>query len=476
MIRIKNIRIFSIVILGFFYYWLFLESNVNNQFHDKIALSMFIHWFAFYLSLNYFNYVKIPFVTVLSFLNIFGFAIAPSQVEFHNFQLGDFNHKVFNDINLGFVIFYFSHFIFLSHQISKNQISEIKSDTSKSNLVYKQLKQLQNFSIAFYILSKLIVLPISGLNEFVELITIGSLLIGFFHGINNWIKNSIMILIIGYTVIQILVSSLIYPLIFLSIYIGAIIFLYGLKTFVSKIVIGLSILSLIGFSFLFNPVKMEYRFMDFSGKSNSYKLIAIKDLIVKDIVNPNFKDDTEDKKSTFWRLTYPMSAISMVQRDTPSKVPYWNGESYINLIYKFIPRIIWKEKPSEEMGQLFGHRYQILNVWDSSTSMNTPILAEAYMNFGYIGFYGIFIFMSYIMARTFITSNIKTKSNKNDLKEMLGGLNISIILCFVVQWESNFSMIFGKIIILFLVNILIEWLAFRKQDSQDKLLHLNLMN
>jgi hypothetical protein len=108
--------------------------------------------------------------------------------------------------------------------------------------------------------------------------------------------------------------------------------------------------------------------------------------------------------------------------------------------------------------------------------MNTPILAEAYMNFGYIGFYGIFIFMSYIMARTFITSNIKTKSNKNDLKEMLGGLNISIILCFVVQWESNFSMIFGKIIILFLVNILIEWLAFRKQDSQDKLLHLNLMN
>ena len=97
------------------------------------------------------------------------------------------------------------------------------------------------------------------------------------------------------------------------------------------------------------------------------------------------------------------------------------------------------------------------------------------MNFGMVGFFGMYILMSYILARAFIRSNIKNRLEANSLRVLLSGLNVAITLTFLIQWESNFSMIFGKLIILFIVNQLIEWLAFRKQDSNDKLLHLNLI-
>lgn len=473
MSTINKIRIFIFFVDLVFIYWLYFENTVNTNHIDSITLSLLIHSVAFAISLSYFKYLKIPFVSVLSLFNIFGFAIAPANVDFQVFQLGVFNPEIYSEINLGYFIFYVFHFIFLNEQVNKRSIKrvvEIKEFDEEK--ITKQLVILQNYSLIFYLFSKILTLPISGLNEFVELLTIGSLMIGFFRGINSWFKNLITITLFFFIILQILVSGLIYPLIFFGAFILALIFLYGVNSFFSKFFIALGIVFGILFSVLFNPVKMEYRQIDFTGRTLYNRIEVIQELITS---NKQKNSKEEDEKSFFWRLTYPMSAISLVKEKTPSKVPYWNGESYINLLYKFIPRFIWKDKPNEEMGQLFGHRYEILNKWNFTTSMNTPIIAEAYMNFGVVGFYGLFILMSFIMARAFITSNIKNRIEVNSLNFILSGLNVAIVLTFLIQWESNFSMIFGKIIILFIVNQLIEWLAFRKQDSNDKLLHLNLM-
>ena len=474
MSTINRIRLLIFIVDLAFIYWLYFENTVNTSHNDSIALSMLIHSGAFAVSLTYFKFLKIPFVSVLSFFNIFGFAIAPANVDFQLFQLGAFKPEIYSEINLGYIVFYVFHFIFLNVQVNKHSIKRVvQINEFDEEKITKQLVILQNYSLMFYALSKILTLPISGLNEFVELLTVGSLMIGFFLGVNSWIKNLFTVAILLFIVVQIAVSGLIYPLIFFGVFILALIFLYGLTSYIAKITMSFGVILGIVFSVLFNPVKMEYRQIDFSGQTIYDRVLVIQDLITSS--KEKNVNDIEEDKTFFWRLTYPMSAIAMVKEKTPAKVPYWNGESYVNLVYKFIPRFIWKDKPSEEMGQLFGHRYDILNKWNFTTSMNTPIIAEAYMNFGVIGFFLVFIIMSFIMARAFITSNIKNRMEVNSLNFILSGLNVAIVLTFLIQWESNFSMIFGKITILFIVNQLIEWLGFRKQDSNDKLLHLNLM-
>ena len=474
MSSVNRLRLFIFLVDLIFIYWIYFENNVNSRHNDSIALSMIIHSVALAISLSYFKYLKIPFVSVLSFFNILGFAFAPANVDFQVFQLGAFNPEIYSEINLGYFIFYVFHFIFLNVQVNKHSKQRVlQTNEFHQEKINRQLVILQNYSLTFYALSKIFTLPISGLNEFVELLTIGSLMIGFFLGINTLIKNLFTIAILLFIILQIVVSGLIYPLIFFGVFILSLIFLYGITSFMSKVLMSLGVILGIVFSVLFNPVKMEYRLIDFSGKTIYDRVLVIQELLTSS--KESITNEQEEDKTFFWRLTYPMSAISMVNEKTPSRVPYWNGESYINLVYKFIPRFIWKDKPNEEMGQLFGHRYDILDKWNFTTSMNTPILAEAFMNFGEIGFYGMFILMSFILARAFITSNIKNRMEINSLNFILHGLNVAIALTFLIQWESNFSMVFGKIIILFIVNQLIEWLAFRKQDSNDKLLHLNLM-
>ena len=51
-----------------------------------------------------------------------------------------------------------------------------------------------------------------------------------------------------------------------------------------------------------------------------------------------------------------LDLFANVVRRTPSEVPYWKGETYKSLIGSFVPRFLWPDKPSKELGQAFGHR------------------------------------------------------------------------------------------------------------------------
>lgn len=77
--------------------------------------------------------------------------------------------------------------------------------------------------------------------------------------------------------------------------------------------------------------------------------------------------------------------LSYVAELTPRQIPYWGGESYGNLLWMFIPRLIYPDKPRSEFGQAFGHRYHFLDASDYTTSKNMPQLVEAYVNFGWLG-------------------------------------------------------------------------------------------
>jgi hypothetical protein len=145
----------------------------------------------------------------------------------------------------------------------------------------------------------------------------------------------------------------------------------------------------------------------------------------------------------------------MVTKMTPSRVPYWNGKSYEPIVYKFIPRFVWPNKPKEEMGQLFGHKYKVIADEDKSTSMNTPIFAEAYMNFGDLGVITISIILGFLMS--YIGANInETTFSVNSSEEILNNLQIAQYSVVLTQWESNFSMMIGKIVIIYLSGLLLE--------------------
>ena len=71
--------------------------------------------------------------------------------------------------------------------------------------------------------------------------------------------------------------------------------------------------------------------------------------------------------------------------DTPKRVPYWGGVTYIPLLTKLIPRAVYPDKPQEVSGQAFGHRYGLISNENLNTTVNLPQLVECYVNFGVPG-------------------------------------------------------------------------------------------
>jgi hypothetical protein len=111
------------------------------------------------------------------------------------------------------------------------------------------------------------------------------------------------------------------------------------------------------------------------------------------------------------------------------------------------------------MGQIFGHRYNFLSSDNFSTSMNSPILAEAYMNFGYSGVCMVVIIMAFAFSNLFFQLNLKNKPY-SDLFISISVIHLAILSVYFIQWESNFSMLFGKCLILYIFDKLVKKIIF----------------
>ena len=70
---------------------------------------------------------------------------------------------------------------------------------------------------------------------------------------------------------------------------------------------------------------------------------------------------------------------------TPDPHPFRYGETYVPLITKWIPRVLWADKPREDLGNRWAQDYGFLFATDDVTSFNLPWLSEMYMNFGWPG-------------------------------------------------------------------------------------------
>jgi hypothetical protein len=89
-------------------------------------------------------------------------------------------------------------------------------------------------------------------------------------------------------------------------------------------------------------------------------------------------------KTTSERTSY-LGTFAFVVNQTPRRIPYMNGETYRVVLWAFVPRVLAPDRPLQQLGQDFGHRYRLLNPNDHATSFNCAQIVEMYMNFGSLG-------------------------------------------------------------------------------------------
>jgi hypothetical protein len=129
-----------------------------------------------------------------------------------------------------------------------------------------------------------------------------------------------------------------------------------------------------------------------------------------------------------------------VTRRTPSDIPYLNGNTYLSLVGAFVPRVLWPGKPSKNLGQMFGHRYQYLHSRDFSTSINLPFLIEFYVNFGELGvILGMFL-VGIIYA---VLDHLLNRRGQSVVRIVMG----MAILVPMLDLDSDFSLIFGGVVL-----------------------------
>jgi len=135
---------------------------------------------------------------------------------------------------------------------------------------------------------------------------------------------------------------------------------------------------------------------------------------------------------------------------TPREIPYWGGQTYLSLVGAFVPRFIWPDKPTKELGQAFGHRYGYIGQSDNNTALNLPILVEFYANFGIAGaIAGMFL----VGLIYFILDRTVNNPGQDTLHSLVG----VVILVPLANIESDFSLGFVGLIL----NGVALWLVLR---------------
>jgi hypothetical protein len=135
---------------------------------------------------------------------------------------------------------------------------------------------------------------------------------------------------------------------------------------------------------------------------------------------------------------------------TPSEIPYWGGQTYLSLVGAFVPRVLWPDKPTKELGQAFGHRYGYLGNSDTNTALNLPILVEFYANFGIAG---VIAGMFLVGLIYFVLDRTVNNPGQDSLHSLVG----VVMLIPMANIESDFSLGFGGLIL----NGVALWLVLR---------------
>ncbi len=152
------------------------------------------------------------------------------------------------------------------------------------------------------------------------------------------------------------------------------------------------------------------------------------------------------RNRNIYRIHHSAESLLIVTALTPKEIPYWDGHSYKILISKLIPRVFWKNKPSDTLGNDFGHRYRILNDIDKGTSWNMPVMNEFYVNYGILGVVLGMSALGILFRLLVFIISIKNEYNYH----FIAGFAALFPIFFL---ESHLSLVFGAIFQTYLFSI-----------------------
>jgi hypothetical protein len=411
---------------------------VAPEYRNWALAHLFLHAAPIFLYLVRFRHqLKFPFVEILAAFNIIHYALPVFFIQLEDFQLGILSVEAIEETFWCHAIFYGAFYILLSFKSKIRPVEFVPPGTS-----LKVLKYFGYITLFFYLANKII-----GISAIAHIGYVGFFVyLGLFLNLwrEKYLKMSekiIFVVIVLYDFVERALGGLLAPFALLVLFI--IISILMSKS--SKWLIVISMALFVWFYSIFSTIKYEYRnVVWYSGQYSIIdKILLVQKLYSERELNQAIPlvNTYKGKDHMLWRFSYQLSAMSLVMKDTPDPVPYWEGSTYIPFISKFIPRFMWPDKPSENMGYLFGTTYRITSSWNTSTSINTPILPELYMNFGFNGLYiGCFIlaFIYFLLVKWFNSRKVTFTSSV---------IGMAIVFPLMI-WESNFSLIFGNLILI----------------------------
>ena len=172
--------------------------------------------------------------------------------------------------------------------------------------------------------------------------------------------------------------------------------------------------------------------------------------------NIRFLPDDESSETARYLIAKTLNRINRLGelayaiRVTPETILYLNGTTYFPLLFKPIPRFLWADKPVDNSGQLYGHRYGRLDPTDKTTSANIGVVIEAWINGGWLVVvlsslaFGILIYFAWrfligeststgnvLLAMVFLVSAVGTESSMN---LVMGGMLYTMLIWWVMEY------------------------------------------
>lgn len=261
--------------------------------------------------------------------------------------------------------------------------------------------------------------------------------------LSSWQKYVLAFIVIPLEIFIRIATGALYQVMYLMLFFVVIKYFYT-----NKMPIVLASVMCIFYLF-FNPVKMEYRYITMMAEENNeFNSFLNNSTLFLSLAYENIsnvKDSTDyfiSQEESLARISHIFEFAAVV-KDTPERIPFWEGETYKPLLTMFIPRIIWPNKPEEHVGQSYGHRYGFLYPSDDVTSWNLPWIIEMFANFG---FAGVVLGMSIVGCLFAFLEAMLNRPGMNPLEFVVGA---TILLPLIFQ-ESNFSLMAGNILLLYI--------------------------
>ncbi|MCK9538419.1 MAG: hypothetical protein M0Q70_04705 [Dokdonella sp.] len=191
------------------------------------------------------------------------------------------------------------------------------------------------------------------------------------------------------------------------------------------------------------PVKGKFRdviWKEGSSTSVQERLDLVADEAFAAAIDATRDGSLDDQlQNAYGRLNH-LATTSAIILTTSREDRFEYGRTYLPILTKWIPRGIWPEKPTEDLGNRWGREYGFVASDDYATSYNLPWLPEMYMNFGWTGVCGLSLCIGFLIGllKKGILDRVKSPV------EVAFGITLASVFFFP---ESNLSLTFGGVII-----------------------------